>query len=45
MVLDPPMPEQAREQSERMVGQYLVHERLLPFQRLDGATARLSFVL
>ena len=31
------MPEQPRQQSERVIGQHLVHKGLLSFQRLDGA--------
>jgi len=31
------VPEQPRQQSERVIGQHLVHKGLLSFQRLDGA--------
>ena len=45
VMVDAPIPEQTREQPECMDRQYLVHERFLAFQRLQGAATRRSITI
>src|ERR1039458_9597714 len=45
VVVDGPVPEEPAQQRQRLGGQRLVHERLLPSERLQGAAARIARLL
>src|ERR1017187_2088020 len=45
VIVDGPMPEQPAQQGQRLGRQDLIHERLMPGQRLQGAAARIARLL
>src|ERR1039458_5325739 len=45
MVVDGSVPEQPAQQGQRLGGECLVHERLLPGERLQGAATRIARLL
>src|ERR1035441_6743282 len=45
VVVDRAVPEEPAQQGQRLGGERLVHERLLPGERLQGATARIARLL